>query len=147
MPPSSRVALINRSHTSPPVRPESYGAVVDDRVAPPIAARITRLGYPDSFNAIRWSLEEGFDAATGESIAFPTEIRIPHRTSAQIAAMTDEERDAFVAAKGARIAWCRKHWMRVPAWGGRATPGGEYRYSAARCAAWFVRSIGADDAR
>ena len=121
--------------------------VIDDRVPPPIAARLTGLGYPDAFNAVRWRLEEPFDAATGASIAFPNDLQIPHRTSAQLASMRPNERDAYAAAKRARIEWTREHWMRVPPWGGRATPGGEYRYSAARCAQWFARSIGDNDAR
>ncbi|MCC6244973.1 MAG: hypothetical protein IT353_19170 [Gemmatimonadaceae bacterium] len=119
----------------------------DDRIAPPVAARLTALGYPDAFNAARWRLEEAFDPASGAVIPFPPAMRVAHRRSAQLAALPTAERDEYQRAKRARMEWTNRHWMRVPAWGGRCSPGGEYRYSARRCRAWFERSIGGGDAR
>ena len=133
---------------APPPSARPIPVADDDRVAPPAAAALVRLGYPEAFNAARWSLEEAFDPASGASIPCPAALRIPYRTTAQLAKLAPHERVAYAARKAERIAWARDHWMRVPAWGGRAAPGGEYRYSAARCAAWYRLSLGDDaDAR
>jgi len=100
------------------------------------------LGYPEAFNAARWGLEEAFNPSTGEPVAFPRGLDVAHRTTAQQAKLTPGERDAYLRAKRERITWCRAQWMRVPVWGGRAAPGGEYRYSARRCTAWQLASLG-----
>lgn len=131
----------------PPDPPHPLPAVDHDRVTPPRAASLVRLGYPEAFNAARWSLEEAFDPATGATIPWPPAFRIPYRTTAQLAKLGPEERAAYAANKAERIAWARAHWMRVPVWGGRAAPGGEYRYSASRCTAWFRLSMGEADVR
>lgn len=113
-----------------------------DRISPVRAAEVTCLGYPEQFNIIRWSLEEAFDPATGATIAIPDEMRIPLLTSSQERRLGAEERATYRTTKAARIAWLRDRWKRVPAWGGRAAPGGEYQYSEARCGEWHARSLG-----
>jgi hypothetical protein len=113
-----------------------------DRITPVRAAEVTCLGYPEQFNIVRWSLEEAFDPATGATISMPDALRIPLLTSSQERRLGDEERTAYRTTKAARITWASEHWMRVPAWGGRAVPGGEYRYSESRCGDWHARSLG-----
>lgn len=116
-----------------------------DRIAPPTAAELTCLGYPEQFNQVRWQLEEAFDPTTLEVIAIPPTLQVPLLTTAQLRRLPDSERTAYLERKAERIAWTRARWMRVPAWGGRAAPGGEYRYSAARCRTWHERSLGAQE--
>ncbi len=130
------------SPASTQLRPRPMPADDADRITPPMAAGLVQLGYPEAFNAARWTLEEAFDPATGATMPWPADLRIPYRTTSQLAKLAAAEREAYLAARARRIAWTREHWMRVPAWGGRAAPGGEYRYSAARCAAWHRLSLG-----
>lgn len=113
-----------------------------DRITSVRASEVTCLGYPEQFNIVRWSLEEAFDPANGTTIPMPDELRIPFLTSSQERRLGDEERNAYRTTKAARIAWASERWMRVPSWGGRAAPGGEYRYSEARCGEWHARSLG-----
>jgi hypothetical protein len=113
-----------------------------DRITPVRAAEVTCLGYPEQFNIVRWSLEEAFDPATGATIPIPDELRIPLLTSSQERRLGVEERETYRVTKTTRIAWARERWMRVPAWGGRAAPAGEYRYSEVRCREWHARSLG-----
>jgi hypothetical protein len=118
-----------------------------DRITPVRAAEVTCLGYPEQFNILRWSLEEGFDVATGATIPIPAELRVPLLTSSQERRLGAEERETYRVSKAARVAWARERWMRVPAWGGRAAPGGEYRYSGERCREWHARSLGLTPSR
>lgn len=113
-----------------------------DRVTPPRAAELTCLGYPEQFNQVRWQLEEAFDPVTLETLPIPSDLRVQLLSTSQERRLSTDERTDYLARKASRIAWVRAHWMRVPAWGGRATPGGEYRYSAARCRTWHERSLG-----
>lgn len=115
-----------------------------DLAMPPRAAELIGLSYPEQFNSARWSLEEGVDPATGSTVPIPDHLRVPYLTTAQIKKLTDSERAAYVKAKAERLTWTRAHWMRVPCWGGRATPNGEYRYSARLCRAWAAKMRGAD---
>ena len=130
---------VSRKRAGPP-RPMPKADA--DRISPVRAAEVTCLGYPEQFNIIRWSLEEAFEPATGVAIAMPDELRIPLLTSSQERRLGVEQRATYRAAKAARIAWMRDRWKRVPAWGGRAAPGGEYQYSETRCGEWHARSLG-----
>lgn len=112
-----------------------------DRITPVRAAEVMCLGYPEQLNIVRWSLEEAFDPATGVTIPMPDAMRIQLLTSSQERRLGGE-RAAYRAAKATRIAWANERWMRVPVWGGRAAPGGEYRYSEAQCRDWHARSLG-----
>lgn len=116
-----------------------------DSVMPPRAAELTGLGYPEQFNETRWTLEEGVDPATAAAIPIPAHLRVPYRATAQIR-KSPTEYDAYIKAKEERAAWTRAHWMRVPCWGGRATPKGEYRYSARFCSEWAARMRGENPA-
>jgi hypothetical protein len=100
------------------------------------------LGYPEQFNIVRWQLEEAFDPATLETIPIPADLRCPLLTTSQLRRLSDADRADYAERKEARKVWARDHWMRVPAWGGRQTPGGEYRYSAQACREWYQRSLG-----
>lgn len=131
----------SRSRETPPKAADAACDVLDPRGA----AAIVRLGYPDQFNRVRWSLEEPFDLASGQAIPLPPELDLALLTTSQERAL--DRRDAEAAAqyrlrKAERIAYARAHWMRVPAWGGRQPPGGEYRYSRARCEQWALRTLG-----
>lgn len=123
-------------------RPRTRIAPDPDRIMPPQAAELTGLSYPEAFNAARWELEEGVDPATGAAIPIPTEIRVPYLTTSQVRKLEPEERTKYLAKRAKRIAWTKAHWMRVRCWGGRAAPGGEYRYSAALCIEWSARMAG-----
>lgn len=125
-----------------PTSTRTRSAPHPERITPPAAAALVRLTYPEQFNILRAELEEAYDPATGEAIPMPPALRIRFLTTAQERKLAPAEREAYHAAKSARLAWARGHHMRVPAWGGRATPGGEYRYDAARCRAWYERSLG-----
>ena len=91
---------------------------------------------------MRWELEESLDPVTNDVIPIPPELRVALLATAPGRRLTDAERATYRERKAARIASVHTHWMRVPAWGGRATPGGEYRYSAAQCCAWHRGSTG-----
>ena len=117
-----------------------------DCIMPPRAAEITGLGYPEQFNAARWSLEEGVDPGTGSAIPIPADLRVPYLTTAQIRKLSAGERAEYLKAKEERAAYTRAHWMRVSCWGGRATPHGEYRYSARLCQIWAARMRGENPA-
>lgn len=122
-------------------RPRPMPSADADRITPVRAAEVMCLGYPEQLNIVRWSLEEAFDPATGVTIPMPDTLRIPLLTSSQERRLGDA-RAAYRESKAARIAWTSERWMRVPMWGGRAAPGGEYRYSEARCRDWHARSLG-----
>lgn len=112
------------------------------RITTQQAIRITGLKSPAAFHALRQLLEEGWDPATGASIPIPDELRISPLTAAQVKALPAAEAAEHQSLKKARAAWTRSRCMRVPVWGGHCMPGGEYRWSAARCAAWRVKAFG-----
>jgi hypothetical protein len=116
-----------------------------DVAMPPRAAELTGLRYPEQFNEMRWSLEEGVDPATGSAIPIPAHLRVPYRATAQIR-KSSTEYAAYLEVKAERAAWTRAHWMRVPCWGGLATPNGEYRYAARLCRIWAARMRGENPA-
>lgn len=130
--------------TRKPKRARTLISKDPDLVMPPRAAQLVGLSYPEQFNAARWSLEEGVNPATGSTVPIPDHLRVPYLTTAQIKKLTDAERAAYVKTKAERLAWTRAHWMRVSCWGGRATPNGEYRYSARLCQAWAAKMRGVE---
>jgi hypothetical protein len=117
----------------------------DDRIDARNAAKIVMLGYPDQFNRVRWELEDAFELASGRAVPLPAELRVPLLTTSQeraLARRSPAEAEAYRVRKAARIAYAGAHWMRVPAWGGVQPPGGEYRYSRARCERWAACMLG-----
>lgn len=140
--------MVNDTSSVPSPKPKRERIRVPkdpDSVMPPRAAELTGLSYPEQFNDMRWSLEEGVDPATGAAIPIPAHLRVPYRATAQIKKSPTALAE-YLEAKAERAAWTRAHWMRVPCWGGRATPNGEYRYSARLCSIWAARMRGENSA-
>ena len=118
------------------------GAEVPGRITSQQAIKITGLNTSGAFTTFRQMLEEAWDPATGATIPIPEPLRIPHLSASQLKALTPEEAVNHTRLKSARAAWTRSHCMRVVVWGGLCVPGGEYRFSAARCAEWRERALG-----